>query len=49
LAPKDVEPALAIALSAIGGGRELIEGWVASGELTPMTSKAVESAPGGDS
>jgi hypothetical protein len=49
LAPKDVEPALAIALSAISGGRELIEGWVASGELTAMTSKAVESAPGGDS
>lgn len=44
LAPKDVEPALAITLSAIGGGRDLIEGWVASGELTAMTSKAVESA-----
>ncbi len=48
LAPKDVEPALAIALSAISGGRELIEGWVASGELTAMTSKAAESALKGD-
>jgi hypothetical protein len=48
LAPKDVEAALAIALCAISGGRELIEGWLASHELPDMTKKAAENELKGD-
>jgi hypothetical protein len=43
LAPKDVEPALVIALGAIGGGPELVRGWLASGELAGMAKKAAEN------